>query len=367
MRRIVLSLVLLIGVALAASGSVLAGGWATVRLDAPVSSVAAGVPFAFGFTIRQHDINPINVERATVFARPQDGGTSMMAEATQEGAEGHYVAELTLPSAGGWKWGIDAGEPWGEMAFETLAVSAAGASAATKSGSDPGVDRGPWTAVLSRGSCAEGNLQPVAEIGAIMIEPEGETAGNAAPQRLSSKFGPKTAVPVGRTNSIVPISLDDVARSDLVLVVEEQGSDDTGRVACGDVGGGIVDDEVVFGLAEQDDSGYIGIGRLHPLGERTDIAVYLMSARPASAETTAEVTIDDAAFSPPTLTVPVGATVTWRNEGLIAHSVSGGDLAFADSAVLDPGRQFVQTFDAPGTYQYVCSPHPSMTGIITVE
>lgn len=367
MRRIALPFLLVVGVAFAASGRVVAGGWATVRLDEPVANVTAGVPFAFGFTIRQHDVRPMSVERATVFAQAQDGGASITADATREGGEGHYVAELNLPAAGGWKWGVRAEEPWGEMAFETLTVVARGSAPASAAGAQDGAARGPWTGVLSRGTCANpDDLKPAAAVARFPVENGSETAGTG-PQPLSSASGSTLAVPTLRGVSTLPVTLGEMMTTEYAILVEQPEPRDAAVVACGDVGGIPVAGELAIGLVDEGSSGFFGIGLIREVGDRTELSLYLMRARPGQSRQTAEVTMDDAAFSPPVLTVPVGTTVTWRNEGTIAHSVTGGDLAFDDSAVLDPGQQFSQTFDAPGTYRYVCGPHPSMMGTITVE
>ena len=77
------------------------------------------------------------------------------------------------------------------------------------------------------------------------------------------------------------------------------------------------------------------------------------------------VQVVDFAFEPGTLTVPAGATVTWTNAGSRPHTVTADDGSF-DSGRLDPGEQFSQTFDQPGTFAYHCGFHPEMQGTIVV-
>jgi plastocyanin len=75
------------------------------------------------------------------------------------------------------------------------------------------------------------------------------------------------------------------------------------------------------------------------------------------------VVIEDLAFAPETLTVEVGDTITWVwRDGSIKHDVSGDDFA---SEVTSEGT-FRHRFDNPGTYDYVCTLHPNMTGTIEV-
>jgi plastocyanin len=70
-------------------------------------------------------------------------------------------------------------------------------------------------------------------------------------------------------------------------------------------------------------------------------------------------------YSPVVLTVPLGSTITWRNTGDLAHSVTSRDQLF-DSRLLDDGRSWSYTFDDPGTYRYFCVPHPWMKGTVVV-
>jgi plastocyanin len=88
----------------------------------------------------------------------------------------------------------------------------------------------------------------------------------------------------------------------------------------------------------------------------------------AASDAKAAVTIDDYAFSPGTLTVKRGTTVTWTNKDDDVHTVKSdaGPQAFKSSA-LDTGDSFTITFDKAGTYQYICSIHPHMQGKIIVQ
>jgi plastocyanin len=75
------------------------------------------------------------------------------------------------------------------------------------------------------------------------------------------------------------------------------------------------------------------------------------------------VAIEDLAFAPETLTVEAGETVTWVfNDGAVAHDVKGDGF---QSEVKSEGS-FRHRFDDPGTYEYVCTLHPNMTGTIEV-
>ncbi|HVN51875.1 MAG TPA: cupredoxin domain-containing protein [Acidimicrobiales bacterium] len=81
----------------------------------------------------------------------------------------------------------------------------------------------------------------------------------------------------------------------------------------------------------------------------------------------AVVKVSEYQFTAPSVTVKAGQEIVWRNDGNVAHTVtetSGHDFNSPDIA---PGQTYVQTFDKPGTYTYICSIHPDrMHGTIVV-
>ncbi len=90
-----------------------------------------------------------------------------------------------------------------------------------------------------------------------------------------------------------------------------------------------------------------------------------LAAPPARAETAA-VSIDNFTFTPATLTITPGTTVTWTNADDIPHTVAASDKTFK-SKPLDTNDHFAFTFATPGSYEYFCSLHPHMTGKIVVK
>ena len=79
------------------------------------------------------------------------------------------------------------------------------------------------------------------------------------------------------------------------------------------------------------------------------------------------VLIQNSAFVPDSLVIPVGGTVRWRNEDTVAHTVTSSPAGPLDSGQIPAGERFEFTFTAPGTYTYVCTNHPSMTGKVIVS
>ena len=91
-----------------------------------------------------------------------------------------------------------------------------------------------------------------------------------------------------------------------------------------------------------------------------------VAANDQSSAANVEVKIDNFSFGPQTVTVPVGATVTWINRDDIPHTVVSTDGLF-NSKVRDTDEKFSYTFAKAGTYPYYCSVHPRMTGKVVVQ
>jgi plastocyanin len=110
--------------------------------------------------------------------------------------------------------------------------------------------------------------------------------------------------------------------------------------------------------------------RLAALGLGMALAAAIPKALPAgeamAAANSAAIRIDNFNFTPPTLVVAPGTTVTWTNADDSPHTVREKDGKFK-SAALDTDDTFAQTFTAPGEYEYFCSIHPRMVGKVVVK
>jgi plastocyanin len=95
------------------------------------------------------------------------------------------------------------------------------------------------------------------------------------------------------------------------------------------------------------------------------------TSAPAAAQTSKAagpaVSAQDNSFSPGTLKVRVGDTVTFTNDGGIDHTVTATSGAQFDSGSLAPGATFKFTAEKAGTVSYVCTFHPGMQGTIEVS
>ena len=81
-----------------------------------------------------------------------------------------------------------------------------------------------------------------------------------------------------------------------------------------------------------------------------------------------QVVIQGFAFNPTPRNISAGTTVTWVNKDGATHTTTGGSGQETwNSGNLSSNASFSHTFNAPGTYQYACTIHPSMHGTIVVN
>ena len=78
------------------------------------------------------------------------------------------------------------------------------------------------------------------------------------------------------------------------------------------------------------------------------------------------VSIVNMSFSPNSISVTSGTTVTWTNNDNMTHTVKADDGSF-DSGNLGSGKSFSHTFTSAGSVTYHCSIHPSMTGKVVAQ
>jgi plastocyanin len=96
------------------------------------------------------------------------------------------------------------------------------------------------------------------------------------------------------------------------------------------------------------------------------LALALALAVPTVLAATRGVAIRDFAFSPRTVEIRVGDTVTWTNRDSVAHTATAQNGSF-DTGLLSEGESGSIRFTAAGTYRYLCTPHPQMTGTVVVR
>jgi plastocyanin len=76
-------------------------------------------------------------------------------------------------------------------------------------------------------------------------------------------------------------------------------------------------------------------------------------------------TISDFKFSPATITIHVGDTITWTNVGPTEHTATANNGSF-NTGILKKGASASHTFTQAGTFAYICTIHPFMHGTVVV-
>ena len=92
-------------------------------------------------------------------------------------------------------------------------------------------------------------------------------------------------------------------------------------------------------------------------------AIVAAAAAPAP---TVDLDIAKFAFTPKEITVAPGTTIVWTNRDETPHSVASNDKSFASKG-LDTDDKFEHTFASEGDFNYICTVHPFMTGVVHVR
>lgn len=89
---------------------------------------------------------------------------------------------------------------------------------------------------------------------------------------------------------------------------------------------------------------------------------------PATAASAAPVQVEIAkfGFAPKEITVAPGARIVWVNHDEAPHTVTSVDKKFGSKG-MDTDDTFEHTFDTEGDFNYLCTVHPFMTGVVHVH
>jgi plastocyanin len=71
-------------------------------------------------------------------------------------------------------------------------------------------------------------------------------------------------------------------------------------------------------------------------------------------------------YDPANITVKAGTTIVWDWKGKDKHSVTADDGSFDSGTKTGQGLRWDHKFDQPGDYNYSCTPHSNMTGVVHV-
>jgi len=246
---------------------------------------------------------------------------------------------------------------------------------------------------IHAGTCAElGDVVfPLTDVGAVggMMAAMAGTPEAATPAAMAGAIGAGSAVPVETSYTLVDADLATIAEGGHAINVHLSADEIGTYIACGDIGGTVLpgmggqDGVLLIGLRELNGSGYSGVAALQEMGTRTGITIFLAqglttaatggaatptaAASPVAAAEEVAVTIQNFAYTPAEVTIPVGGTVTWTNQDPVPHTATGFEGADFQSGTLNQGESFSHTFAEAGTYQYRCEFHAGMLGTVIVE
>lgn len=190
-----------------------------------------------------------------------------------------------------------------------------------------------------------------------------EISGDAA--------GSTAAAHIETSTTSVKIALADILAADHSIVVHHSADDMGTYVACGDIGGVVVDGTLAVALGELNGSGANGVATLTDAGDgTTTVTVYLTDEYGDESAATAPVVLSDFKVEMTPTQIAVGQPVTFAigNQGPSVHELvleKAGDvdvpLEQADGTAaevedIDAGAsgQLTFTFSEPGTYQLAC-------------
>ena len=88
---------------------------------------------------------------------------------------------------------------------------------------------------------------------------------------------------------------------------------------------------------------------------------------PSSAAGAVAASILDFEFDPTTVEASVGDVVTWTNDGAAPHTATLDDDPACTTPQLAGGESGGIQFNEAGTFTFVCTVHPTMTGTVEVS
>jgi plastocyanin len=97
------------------------------------------------------------------------------------------------------------------------------------------------------------------------------------------------------------------------------------------------------------------------------IALLQLKCKKGEVPAANEVFIDNMVFTPASITVKPGTTITWINKEGLTHTVTSDTLGVFDSGNMLKDKSFSFTFNTAGKFPYHCTLHPGMKGNVIVQ
>ncbi len=114
----------------------------------------------------------------------------------------------------------------------------------------------------------------------------------------------------------------------------------------------------------------LGVKVMRPglwIGLGVMIAGGVLSLATSAAAETHVVEMRGFEFFPAEVNVAIGDTIVWVNKDVVPHTATAGDGAW-DSGLMETGDEFsLVVEDTVNVGDYVCTFHPTMVGVISVD
>ena len=209
-----------------------------------------------------------------------------------------------------------------------------------------------------------------------------------------------TSGSVESSTTDVETSIADLTAAPHAIIAHASADDMGTYIVCGDIAGDAMDGMLAVQIGELNDSGHVGVAVLSDTDAGVQVHAFLVQGAAASMDDmsgtpemgmddhdmdsdededmddsddmssmdgeSVEAVIEGFAFSPGTIEIKVGTTVTWTNNDSAPHTVTSSD-GMLDSGRLEQGATFSYTFDTAGSFDYFCEFHPNMTGTVVVS
>ncbi|HEX7123656.1 MAG TPA: cupredoxin family copper-binding protein [Gemmatimonadaceae bacterium] len=108
------------------------------------------------------------------------------------------------------------------------------------------------------------------------------------------------------------------------------------------------------------------VRRSAPAAAAAALALLAACAAGSGAPRTHVVEMRGFAFVPERVEVAVGDTVVWINRDVVPHTATGKDAEWNSGSIASQQRWSLVPSDT-GTFAYICTFHPTMTGTLVVR
>jgi len=156
------------------------------------------------------------------------------------------------------------------LAGSTLA-GGAGLAVASAQDASTAASADSHIAFIHKGTCDA--LDPASQQSLTNVEPRKEDDDD---DKTPEPQGVLTSPAVIYSFTEVDMKLDDLLSEAHAIAVHVSADQPGVTIACGDLGGVVVDDDLLIGLAPQENSGYYGIAKLHKDGDKTEVEIFLV-------------------------------------------------------------------------------------------